>query len=89
MLFRSILSKKITFIAVVISTFLWMSGGLVYSYEYISPKTSGDRIILENDLVSYVIGTNGANLSFTDRGSGKDYLDKNLNSKFMSINIGK
>ncbi|MCL5019945.1 MAG: hypothetical protein M1426_05730 [Patescibacteria group bacterium] len=52
------------------------------------PRLSNETIILENDYLLYEIRTDGFNKSFIDKKSGKDYLDIEYKSKFMSINLG-
>ena len=80
--------RKIVITAIITSALFLDAGGYSLMTEYLSPKISDNKIIFENDLVSYVIGTDGLNKSFIDKNSGKDYLDKNLKSNFMSINMG-
>lgn len=38
-------------------------------------KGTKDSIILENSNFKYEIGSDGTNLNFTDKATGKDYLD--------------
>ncbi len=80
--------RKIVITAVITSALFLDAGGYPLITEYLSPKISDNKIIFENDLVSYVIGVDGLNKSFIDKDSGRDYLDKNLKSNFMSINMG-
>ena len=53
-----------------------------------SAKVTEDEIVFENDLISYVIGADGCNKAFIDKKSGRDYLDKDLQTRFMSIDTG-
>ena len=48
-------------------------------------RTEGERIFLETNHLTYVLGTNGLNVAFRDRQSGKNYLDTSDPSPFMRI----
>ena len=48
---------------------------------------NGNHIVLENDYFRYVISSNGTNLEFADKTSGKNYLDTELSTKCTSISV--
>lgn len=81
--------KLFSLIFFLLFSLIFSAIGTAISEENLSPRTSGDTIILENTLVSYSIGMDGLNRGFIDKSSGKDYLDKNMKSRFMSISMGQ
>ena len=89
MKFSRIFSLMIVMISIITLILFWGFGVYPLFAEYLSPRVSGDKIIFENNLVSYVIGKDGLNKAFVDKRSGKDYLDKNFQSNFMSIDLGR
>lgn len=86
--FRISFAGTLIFFVVTLIVSFGLSHGVLYG-ETLSPKISGDRIIFENNFVSYAIGTDGLNKSFVDKRTGKDYLDNNFKTNFMSIDLGQ
>ncbi|MDR1156334.1 MAG: hypothetical protein LBL04_16650 [Bacteroidales bacterium] len=59
---------------------------LIVSCVFFANCNSND-IVLENDYFRYVISSNGTNLKFADKASGKNHLDTNVSTKCASISV--
>ena len=60
-----------------------------FSAEADEPVAEGNTITFQTDYAEYTIGTDGINKSFRDRRTGKDYLDPDIRTHFMSVNVGR
>ncbi|MDP7017096.1 MAG: hypothetical protein QGG36_14920, partial [Pirellulaceae bacterium] len=64
---------KITVTTILTVGILWLFGAALASAAGV--RAEGDRIVCETDHVAYAVGTDGLNKAFTDRRTGRDYLE--------------
>ena len=58
---------------------------VLVSLSFVFGNCSTENIVIENDYFRYEIAGNGKNLHFTDKTTGKDYLDSRAGSKSAYI----